>query len=218
MSAASRAATAGSGTAAPLIPDHPSIDELREAAATCQACPLWAGATQTVFGDGPQEARLVLVGEQPGDEEDIAGLPFVGPAGRLLRRALADAGIDEASVYVTNAVKHFKWVAKGKKRIHSKPSGREIRACKPWLSAEVEALSPAVIVALGATAAQSLLGAGFKITQHLGELLPYDGRVVIVPALHPSAVLRSPDDEARRANYDGLVHALGVAATRARAG
>ena len=202
-------------SAAPLIPDGATIDELRGVAAGCTACPLWAGARQTVFGEGPETARLVLVGEQPGDEEDLAGRPFVGPAGRLLRRALADAGIDEGAVYVTNAVKHFKWVAKGKKRIHSKPSGREIRACKPWLDAELEALEAEVIVALGATAAQALLGPSFKITQHLGEVLPFERESVVVPALHPSAVLRSPDEEARRANYGGLVRALQVAASTA---
>src|SRR5262249_41968782 len=155
-----------------LIPDNPTLPLLREAAAGCKACPLWENATQTVFGEGRTQAKMMLVGEQPGNEEDLEGRPFVGPAGRLLDEALEEAGIDRRQVYVTNVVKHFKWERRGKRRIHEKPREREIQACRPWLEAEIATVSPAVIVALGATAAQALLGKQFRVTRQRGELIP----------------------------------------------
>jgi uracil-DNA glycosylase family protein len=204
------------GTAAAIVPPGAGIDDLRAAAAGCRACDLWARGTQTVFGAGAEGARMLFVGEQPGDEEDRRGAPFVGPAGKLLDRALAEAGIDRRAVYMTNAVKHFKWVPKGKRRIHSKPSGREIRACKPWLEAEIEAVRPDVVVCLGATAAQALLGASFKVTERRGELIDAEGRR-IAATVHPSSVLRAQDDESRRAAYEAFVDDLRrVAAALAR--
>jgi DNA polymerase len=181
-----------------------AIDGLRRQAANCRACDLWKTGTQTVFGDGPPTARIVLVGEQPGNEEDLAGLPFVGPAGRLLDRALAEASIDRRRVYVTNAVKHFKWVPQGKRRIHKKPSGREIRACKAWLDGEIEALDPELVVCLGATAAQALLGADFRVTQMRGKILTHEGRRFLA-TVHPSSILRAQDEDARRLEFQRLV-------------
>jgi len=169
------------------------LDELREDAAGCRACPLWANATQTVFGEGAPRARLVLVGEQPGDVEDREGHPFVGPAGRVLDAALAEAGIERASVYVTNAVKHFKWEPRGKRRLHKTPAQREIEACHPWLERELEAVRPALVVCLGATAAKSLLGAGFRITQERGRIQRREGLPDILATYHPSYVLRLKD-------------------------
>src|SRR5688572_14085856 len=158
-------------TAAPLVPARPSLPKLRDAAADCQACPLWKTGTQTVFGEGAAKAEVMFVGEQPGDQEDKAGKPFVGPAGKLLDRALEEAGIDRSAVYVTNAVKHFKWQARGKRRIHQKPNWSEIAACRPWLDAELAVVKPRVLVALGATAGQALLGRQFRVTKQRGELL-----------------------------------------------
>ncbi|WP_373047907.1 UdgX family uracil-DNA binding protein [Vulgatibacter sp.] len=186
-------------TAAPLVPRAGGVDALREAAAGCRACELWERGTQTVFGAGPQGARIVFVGEQPGNEEDLAGAPFVGPSGKLLDQGLEAAGIDRSLAYVTNVVKHFKWEPRGKRRIHAKPNAREIAACRPWLDAELAAVKPLAVVCLGATAAQALLGRGFRVTQSRGELLERTGLAPWVMAtVHPSSVLRAPDDESRR--------------------
>lgn len=171
----------------------PGLGKLRRAAAGCRDCPLWANATQTVFGEGPSGARMMLVGEQPGDVEDRKGQPFVGPAGRLLDRALADAGIDRAAVYVTNAVKHFKWEPRGKRRMHKTPAQREIDACRQWLDGEIDALRPAIIVCLGATAAKALLGSAFRITKSRGEVLHPEGLPPVLATYHPSYLLRLKD-------------------------
>ena len=187
------------------------LEELRAEAATCTACDLYARATQTVFGDGPGDASLLLVGEQPGDQEDTAGEPFVGPAGGILDRALAAAGIDRADVYVTNAVKHFKWKPRGKRRLHEKPNRREMVACKQWLDAELDAVDPEVIVLLGATAGQALFGAKFRVGAARGQVLEYQG-IRVVATIHPSAVLRAEDGPARDELYDGLVSDLRRAA------
>ncbi|TDV48026.1 UdgX family uracil-DNA binding protein [Actinophytocola oryzae] len=186
-----------------------SLPELRRAAAGCERCDLYRDATQTVFGKGPAPARLMMVGEQPGDQEDRAGEPFVGPAGRLLDRALADAGIDRAQVYVTNAVKHFRFTERGKRRIHQKPNRTEAVACRPWLLGELARVAPELVVCLGAVAAQSLLGSSFRLTRHRGEVMDLPGSTAKVTAtVHPSAVLRAPDrDEA----YEGLVADLTAA-------
>jgi uracil-DNA glycosylase family protein len=195
----------GEGTAAPLVPPRPTLVSLRRAAATCTACPLWERGTQTVFGEGSAPARVMLVGEQPGNEEDLSGRPFVGPAGRLLDRALTAAGIDRDGVYVTNAVKHFKWEARGKRRIHQKPSPGEVRACTPWLAAEIAVVRPRAIVCLGATAAQALLGRGFKVTERRGEILATPLAPIAMATVHPSSILRAPDDETRRAELARFV-------------
>ncbi len=176
------------------------LSQLAKLAQRCTACPLYARATQAVFGEGPEDARVVFVGEQPGDAEDLAGRPFVGPAGALLWKLAVAAGLDKDDVYVTNAVKHFKWEPSGKRRLHQKPTARELAACRPWLEAELERLHPEVLVLLGASAAQSVLGSGFKLTQHRGELLDVGRWAPFVMAtLHPSALLRMPDEAARRA-------------------
>jgi uracil-DNA glycosylase len=194
--------------AEPLVPPGADMDELHAAAASCTGCDLYRNATQTVFGAGPAPARVLLVGEQPGDQEDKAGEPFVGPAGKLLDRALADVGIDRGQTYVTNAVKHFKFRMdeQGKRRIHEKPSRTEVVACRPWLLAELEVVRPELVVCLGATAAQSLLGPGFRLTRHRGEILDApDLEVRIMATTHPSAVLRAPDrDVAYKAMVDDL--------------
>jgi uracil-DNA glycosylase family protein len=178
------------------------VDELtalRRDAADCRACHLWQNATQTVFGEGHREAEVMLVGEQPGDKEDLAGRPFVGPAGRVLDEALDEAGIDRDDVYVTNAVKHFKWKARGKRRIHDKPNAAELAACRPWLDAELAAVRPRVVVPLGATAAQALLGRAFRVTQQRGRVLEETGIArFVVATIHPSAILRAPDEAARQ--------------------
>ncbi len=171
-----------------------SLEALREAAAGCQACDLWRKATQTVFGEGPRDADLMLVGEQPGDQEDEAGRPFVGPAGRILDQALEEAGIDRSTVYVTNAVKHFKWEARGKRRIHQKPNAAEVSACRPWLDAEIEAVQPRIVVALGAVAAQALLGRDFRVSRQRGELVTWDDGRIVTATVHPSSILRAPDE------------------------
>jgi len=194
--------------ATPLVPEHPSLASLREAAAGCQACPLYETGTQTVFGEGAAHARVVMVGEQPGDKEDLEGRPFVGPAGKLLDQALEAAGIDRKQVYITNVVKHFKWRPEGKRRIHSKPNGSEIRACRPWLEAELKVLRPQVLVCLGATAAQALLGKDFRVTQRRGELLSSELAPHVMATVHPSSILRAPDDEARREETERFIEDL----------
>jgi len=185
-------------SAAELIPDRPTLTSVRDAAKDCQACHLWRRGTQTVFGEGARRAQLMFVGEQPGDQEDIAGHPFVGPAGKLLDRALAEAGIDRATVYVTNVVKHFKWEPRGKRRIHKKPNAAEIAACRPWLDTEVELVTPRAIVCLGATAAQALLGRQFRVTAHRGEFVASTLAPLVLATVHPSSILRAPDAETRR--------------------
>ena len=184
-------------TAASLIPDNPTIPELRAAAANCKACDLWKLGTQTVFGEGGGNARVMLVGEQPGDKEDIQGRPFVGPAGAVLDKALAAAGIDRKDVYVTNIVKHFKWEPRGKRRLHKKPNTLEISACRPWLEAEINVIKPQVVVLLGATAAQGILGRNFRVTQHRGEWLSSEIAPNVIATVHPSSILRAPDDDSR---------------------
>jgi len=176
----------------------PTIAALREEAAGCRNCDLWKTATQTVFGEGGPNTRVMLVGEQPGDREDIQGRPFVGPAGKLLDRALVEAGIDRKTVYVTNAVKHFKWEPRGKRRIHKKPNSMEIAACKPWINAEIEVIKPLVIVCLGATAAQALLSRTFKVTTQRGMWIPSPLAPFVMATVHPSSLLRAPDDETRQ--------------------
>ena len=185
-------------TAAPLIPPSPTLPLLREIAAGCRACDLYKCGTQTVFGEGRVQARAMLVGEQPGDSEDKAGRPFVGPAGKLLDKALEAAGIDRKLVYVTNVVKHFKWVPRGKRRLHEKPNAREIAACRPWLEAEIAVVKPRVLVVLGATAAQAILGKSFKVTQQRGQILASDLAPRVMATVHPSSLLRAPDEETRR--------------------
>jgi uracil-DNA glycosylase len=184
-------------SAAALIPDKPRLDELREAAAECTACPLFRYATQIVFGEGPERAAILFVGEQPGDSEDLAGRPFVGSAGKLLDRCLKAAGIDRRQAYVTNAVKHFKWVPRGARRIHGKPNSMEIAACFPWLEAEIAVVKPRIVVALGATAAQALFGKAFRVTRERGRLIPSRWAPYAMATVHPSSLLRAPDEEAR---------------------
>jgi DNA polymerase len=212
---ASRAREAG--TAAALIPPRPTLSALRERASGCTACDLYRRGTQTVFGEGETTARVVLVGEQPGSDEDLAGRPFVGPAGKLLDRALEAAGIDRRLAYVTNVVKHFKWEPKGKRRIHARPNAAEIRACLPWLEAELDLLQPDVLVALGATAARALLGKTFRVSQQRGEFVPSRLAPRVLATVHPSAILRAPDDEARHAEIERLVEDLRKVAAVLRA-
>ena len=187
------------GSAAELIPDRPTLATVRAASKDCQACELWRRGTQTVFGEGRRQAQLMFVGEQPGNDEDLSGHPFVGPAGKLLDRALAEAGIDRSAVYVTNVVKHFKWEPRGKRRIHKKPSAGEIAACRPWLDTEIALVKPRAIVCLGATAAQALLGRQFRVTAHRGEFVASPLAPLVLATVHPSSILRAPDDETRRA-------------------
>src|SRR5690348_8503078 len=180
-----------------LIPPHPTISALQKAAKDCRACDLWQRGTQTVFGEGGPDAKVIFVGEQPGDKEDLEGKPFVGPAGALLDKALVEAGINRTKVYVTNAVKHFKWEPRGKRRIHKKPNAAEIAACRPWLDAEISVLKPKVVVCLGATAARALLGRDFRVTQHRGEFVDSPLAPFVMATVHPSSILRAPDDETR---------------------
>ena len=189
-----------------------TLTSLRKEAARCRACPLWRRATQTVFGEGPAKAELFFVGEQPGDAEDKEGRPFVGPAGRVFDEALAEAGIDRRTVYVTNAVKHFKWEARGKRRIHQKPNAAETAACRPWLDAELQAVTPRVLVALGATAAQALLGRDFRVTKQRGVPVESDLAPTVLATVHPSSILRAPDEAARQEAYEAFVADLRVAA------
>ena len=200
-------------SAASYLPARPTLPRLRDAASACRACPLWESATQTVFGEGAATAAVLFVGEQPGDQEDLAGRPFVGPAGRLLDEALELAGIDRSAAYVTNAVKHFKWEARGKRRIHAKPSWSEQVACRPWLEAELAAVEPEVLVCLGATAAQSLLGRQFRVTKERGRWLDSDLAPHVTATIHPSAILRMRDRESRRAELDAFVSDLRLVAS-----
>lgn len=183
-------------TAAPLVPKRLSLPSLRKAAARCRACDLWRRGTQTVFGEGLPTARVMLVGEQPGDREDLEGRPFVGPAGRLLDACLEEAGIDRAQAYVTNVVKHFKWEPRGKKRIHQEPNAAEIAACRPWLDAELAVLKPRALICLGATAAQALLGKSFRVTQSRGKFVPSDLAPLVTATVHPSSMMRAEDGAA----------------------
>jgi uracil-DNA glycosylase len=194
-------------TAAPLVPDRLSLKGLKEAAAGCTACPLHETGTQTVFGEGLVRAEILFVGEQPGDREDREGKPFVGPAGRLLDQALEEVGIDRRLAYVTNVVKHFKWTPKGKRRIHAKPNWSEIAACRPWLDAEIEVVEPRVLVCLGATAAQALLGRDFRVTRRRGEVVDSGYGVPAIATVHPSSILRA-EDEDREHEYAAFVDDL----------
>jgi uracil-DNA glycosylase len=194
--------------ATPFLPDRSSLKALREAAAGCRGCHLWRGATQTVFGDGRKASRIMLVGEQPGDREDRAGEPFVGPAGRELDRALEAAGIDRADAYVTNVVKHFKFEERGRRRIHQTPKRFEIDACTPWLEEELKVVKPEALVLLGATAAKALLGSSFKVTQHRGELLDSELAPIVTATIHPSAILRGPDDASRQEEREAFADDL----------
>jgi uracil-DNA glycosylase family protein len=202
------ASAEAAATAAPLIPMKPTLGKLREAAAVCRACPLWKRATQTVFGEGPRTALVMFVGEQPGNDEDRQGRPFVGPAGQLLDRALQEAGIDRKQTYVTNVVKHFKWEPRGKRRIHKKPSAREIAACRPWLEAELAAIQPKLLVCLGASAAQALLGATFRVTRQRGQFVESPLAPRVMATVHPSSILRAPDEQTRQAEWKRFVEDL----------
>lgn len=196
-----------------LIPAHATLQTVRDAAHDCRACDLYKRSTQTVFGEGPPMAEVMLVGEQPGDAEDAAGRPFVGPAGRLLDRALEEAAIDRSLVYVTNVVKHFKWEPRGKRRIHAKPNAAEIAACRPWLETEIALVQPRILVALGATAAQALLGKSFKVTEHRGRFVDSPLAPRVTATVHPSSILRARDDASRHAEMTRFVQDLkGVAA------
>jgi uracil-DNA glycosylase len=199
------AASASKNPAEPPVPIAKSIDDARNRAKNCEACDLYKNATQTVFGEGVRKPRILFVGEQPGDQEDRQGRPFVGPAGKLLDTALEQAGIDRNKTYVTNAVKHFKWEPRGKRRIHKKPNSAEIAACRPWLDTEIALLKPEVVVCLGATAAQALLGRTFRVTQSRGELLESTLAPHIMATVHPSSILRAPDDESRHREMAAFV-------------
>ncbi len=185
-------------TAAPLIPPRPTLNKLREAAAGCTACDLYKTGTQTVFGEGQTSSLIMLIGEQPGDKEDLAGRPFVGPAGALLDKSLQEAGIDRSKVYVTNVVKHFKWEPRGKRRIHKKPNAVEITACRPWLQAELSVIKPRAIICLGSTAAQAIIGPKFRVSVQRGQFVQSDLAEYVTATVHPSSILRAPSDEARR--------------------
>ena len=201
-----------SSTAAVFLPIEHTLPKLRDAALGCKACDLWKSGTQTVFGEGQAHAQVMMVGEQPGDKEDLQGRPFVGPAGAVLDKALKAAGIDRKEVYVTNIVKHFKWEPRGKRRIHKKPNSQEINACRPWLNAEIEAVKPQIIVLLGATAAQGVLGRGFRLTQHRGEWIQSEIAPYLTATVHPSAILRAPDDESRHEEMRRFVEDLKIVA------
>ena len=199
-----------SWTPAP-VPETNSLAKVAAAAKECTACPLYRRATQTVFGEGPKHATIFMIGEQPGDYEDLAGKPFVGPAGKIMDRALEDAGIDRSRVYVTNAVKHFKWEPRGKRRIHQKPNSREIAACRPWLEAELRIVRPNLVVAMGATAAQTIFGTGFRVTRERGKVLSSKLAPRVVATVHPSSLLRQPDEESREREYKHFVADLRAA-------
>ena len=185
-------------TAEPFLPERITLPAMKKAVQGCRGCPLYKNATQAVFGEGPVHAKVIFIGEQPGDQEDLTGKPFVGPAGKLLDEVLEEVGIDRSEVYVTNAVKHFKWEPRGTRRIHSKPNSREMAACKPWLSAEFQAIKPQMVICLGATAAQDLFGSKFKITKERGKIMEDTGIAPMVMAtVHPSSILRAPDHDAR---------------------
>ena len=193
------------------VPETSSLKELAEAAKKCTACHLYKRGTQTVFGEGPKNATIMLIGEQPGDYEDVAGKPFVGPAGKIMDRALEEAGIDRKHVYVTNAVKHFKWEPRGKRRIHQKPNSREIAACRPWLEAELRLVKPKLVVCLGATAGQTVFGPTFRVTRERGKVLSSKLAPKVVATVHPSSLLRQPDEESREREYASFVRDLRVA-------
>ena len=193
-----------------MPPEH-NYDSLRGSAEHCRGCDLYLNATQTVFGEGPKRAAMMLIGEQPGDYEDVAGKPFVGPAGKMMDRALEDAGIDRSQVYVTNAVKHFKWEPRGKRRIHQKPNSREIAACRPWLEAELRIIRPNLVVAMGATAAQAIFGPGFRVTRERGKVLSSKLAPRVLATVHPSSLLRQPDEESREREYKHFVSDLRAA-------
>jgi uracil-DNA glycosylase len=199
-------------SAVDYLPERKALPALREAVQGCRGCDLYRNATQAVFGEGARRAEVLFVGEQPGDKEDIAGRPFVGPAGQLFDKALEEAGIDRTQTYVTNAVKHFKWKARGKRRIHQKPTWSEVTACRPWLEAELEVVRPHVVVCLGATSAQSLLGRDFRVTQHRGELLESDIAEHVTATVHPSSILRQQDEGSRHAELAAFVDDLRVVA------
>jgi uracil-DNA glycosylase len=199
-------------SAAAYVPDRLTLDALREAALECKGCHLWERGTQTVFGEGARSADVMLVGEQPGDQEDLAGKPFVGPAGRILDQALEDAGIDRRKAYVTNVVKHFKWQPKGKRRIHQKPNWGEMAACRPWLEAELDVVEPDVVVCLGATAAHALIGRDFRVSRQRGELVESPLARYVLATVHPSSILRQRDDDLRRQELAALVDDLRVVA------
>jgi uracil-DNA glycosylase family protein len=192
-------------SAADFLPAKHTLDALRAAARSCRGCELYKNATQTVFGEGPRQANIVFVGEQPGDQEDRQGHPFVGPAGRMLDKALTEARIPREQVYVTNAVKHFRWIWRGKKRLHQKPAIRQVTACKPWLEAELELVRPKIIVCMGATAAQSLLGNAVRITTDRGKFFDWDSRFTTFVTIHPSAIYRHPSKEEQEKEYRGFV-------------
>jgi uracil-DNA glycosylase family protein len=200
-----------------FVPEKRTLEELREAAADCKACDLWKTGTQTVFGEGAETAEIVFVGEQPGDNEDLEGRPFVGPAGRVLDDGLEAAGIDRSLAYVTNAVKHFKWVGRGKRRIHQKPNAAELAACRPWLDAELAVVQPKVLVALGATAAQALLGRQFRVTKQHGVPVDSDLAPYVVATVHPSSILRQETEDDRAAAMKDFVADLNVVAKLLRA-
>lgn len=193
------------------VPDTSSLATVAKAACACTACPLYKNATQTVFGEGPKHAAMMLIGEQPGDAEDLAGKPFVGPAGKIMDRALQEAGIDRREVYVTNAVKHFKWEPRGKRRIHQKPNSRDIAACRPWLEAELRLVKPKLVVCLGATAGQTIFGPSFRVTRERGKVLSSPLAQRVVATVHPSSLLRQPDEESREREYKHFVADLRVA-------
>lgn len=202
------------GDAEPFLPKERSLPSLQHAAETCRGCGLYLHATQTVFGQGSEAARVMFVGEQPGDVEDRQGKPFVGPAGRVFDKALTAAGLERGVAYVTNAVKHFKFEERGKARLHKRPNGGEIQACRPWLQAELDVVRPEVLVLLGSTAAQSLFGASFRITQERGKPLASTLAPLVIATAHPSSILRAPDETARRAAFDDLVADLRLVAQR----
>ena len=193
-------------------PKAKNVEELREAAASCHGCDLYRDATQTVFGEGAERSRLMLIGEQPGDQEDLQGRPFVGPAGRLLQRALDEAGIDRRRVYVTNAVKHFRFTMRGKRRLHEKPNATQVRACRPWLESEIEVVRPGMLVLLGATAAQSVMGPDFRVSKQRGEVMQSSFGIPTLATVHPSSILRATDAESREAALQSFIDDLRVAA------
>jgi DNA polymerase len=201
---------------APAGPARRSLASVGAAARECRACDLWKTGTQTVFGEGARKAELMLIGEQPGDQEDLAGRPFVGPAGKLLDRALEEAGIDRSTIYLTNVVKHFKWEPRGKRRIHKKPNAGEVSACRPWLDAELTLVKPRAVICLGATAAQALLGRTFKVTAHRGEFIESTIAPIVLATVHPSSLLRAPDDRTRRRETARFIDDLRSVVTRLR--
>jgi uracil-DNA glycosylase len=203
-------------SAADFLPERTTLPAMREAVQGCRGCELYEGTTQAVFGEGPDDARVVMVGEQPGDKEDLAGRPFVGPAGGLLDRGIEDAGLSRDEVYITNVVKHFRFVQRGKKRIHKKPDMEHIRACAPWLEAELSRIGPAILVLLGATAAQAILGRTFRVTQQRGTFVESPLAPLVTATVHPSSILRAETEEDRRVAFDGFVEDLRKVATALR--